>query len=85
MASVESVVREFIVNNFLFGDTERKLSNNDSLLEHEIVDSTGIMELVLFLEEQYGIEIDTSELVPANLDSIGKVVAFIGRKTAQLK
>ena len=85
MASVESVVREFIVSNFLFGDTERKLSDDDSLLEHEIVDSTGIMELVLFLEEKYGIEIDTSELVPANLDSISRVAAFIGRKTAERK
>ena len=85
MASVEEVVREFIVSNFLFGDTERKLSDDDSLLEHEIVDSTGIMELVLFLEEKYGIEIDTSELVPANLDSICRVAAFIGRKTAERK
>ena len=84
MASVEEVaeaVRAFIVSNFLFGDTERVLSNDDSLLEREIVDSTGIMELVLHLEETYGIEIDASELVPANLDSIGKVARFVHRKT----
>lgn len=85
MASAEDVVREFIVANFLFGDTERNLSNDDSLLEHGIIDSTGIMELVFFLEATYSIDIDASELVPANLDSINKTVDFIMRKTAVVK
>ena len=85
MASVEEVVREFIVVNFLFGDTQRKLSNDDSLLEHGIIDSTGIMELVFFLEDKYSIEIEANELVPANLDSINKTVDFIKRKAAVVK
>ena len=84
MASVEEVavaVRKFVIDNFLFGDTERVLADSDSLLEHEVVDSTGIMELVFYLEETYGIEVDDSELIPANLDSIGKVANFVHRKT----
>ena len=85
MSSVEDVVREFIVVNFLFGDTQRKLSNDDSLLEHGIIDSTGIMELVFFLEDKYSIEIEANELVPANLDSINKTVDFIKRKAAVVK
>ncbi|MBK8743138.1 MAG: acyl carrier protein [Betaproteobacteria bacterium] len=85
MSSVEEVVREFIVVNFLFGDTQRKLSNDDSLLEHGIIDSTGIMELVFFLEDKYSIEIEANELVPANLDSINKTVDFIKRKAAVVK
>jgi acyl carrier protein len=82
MASVEDVVREFIISNFFFGDTQAGLSNDDSLLEHGVIDSTGVLELVFFLEEKYGISIDTGELVPANLDSISKAADFVHRKTA---
>ena len=82
MASVEQTVREFIVNNFLFGDAERPLADDDSLLEEGVVDSTGILELVFFLEDKYRIAIGQDEMVPANLDSIGKVAAFVGRKIA---
>jgi acyl carrier protein len=85
MASVEDVVREFIVMNFLFGDTERNLSDDDSLLEEGVVDSTGILELVFFLETTYEIKIRENEMVPANLDSISKVANFIGRKTEMVK
>ena len=85
MASVEDAVREFIVINFLFGDIERNLSNDDSLLEEGVIDSTGILELVFFLEATYEIEIRESEMVPANLDSISKVANFIGRKIAVVK
>jgi acyl carrier protein len=56
------------------------LSNSDSLLEHGIVDSMGVMELVTFLETQYGIAISDQELVPENLDSIEKLMKFLERK-----
>ena len=85
MASVEDAVREFIVINLLFGETERNLSDDDSLLEQGVIDSTGILELVFFLEATYEIEIRESEMVPANLDSISKVANFIGRKKAVVK
>ncbi|MEO8039218.1 MAG: acyl carrier protein [Betaproteobacteria bacterium] len=82
MARVEDVVRDFIVINFLFGETDRKLSDDDSLLELGIIDSTGILELVFFLEATYAIQIREQEMVPANLDSISKVANFISRKLA---
>jgi acyl carrier protein len=56
------------------------LSNSDSLLDHGIVDSMGVMELVTFLETQYGIAISDQELVPENLDSIEKLMKFLERK-----
>jgi acyl carrier protein len=81
MESVEETIREFIVGNFLFGDGARMPSDDDSLLEYGIVDSTGILELVFFIESRYGIKIDVDELVPANLDSVRKAARFVGRKT----
>jgi acyl carrier protein len=82
MPSVEQEIRQFIVDNFLFGEVERSPSNDDSLLEQGIVDSTGVVELVAFLESKYGIEIHANELIPANLDSLNKLLDFVVRKTA---
>lgn len=73
-------VREFIFKNFLFDDTGSALDDGDSFLEKGIIDSTGMLELVAFLEEKYGIRIEDDELVPENLDSVEKLVQFISRK-----
>jgi len=73
-------VREFIFKNFLFDDTGSALDDNDSFLEKGIIDSTGMLELVAFLEEKYGIRIEDDELVPENLDSVERLVQFISRK-----
>jgi acyl carrier protein len=74
-------VRAFIKNNFyVSNDTE--LSDDMSLLDHGIVDSTGALEIVAFLERTFGIHIDDDELLPENLDSIDKIVVFVGRKQA---
>ena len=81
MQEIELEMRQFIVDNFLFGDKESMFSNDDSFLEKGIVDSTGILELVAFLEEKYGIKIKDNELVPENLDSIDCLVRFIDRKS----
>jgi acyl carrier protein len=73
-------LRTFIVQNFLFGDESSPLSEDDSLQEQGIVDSTGILELVCHLESTYGIKVSDSELVPDNLDTIARVARFIERK-----
>lgn len=83
MPEIEQEMRQFIVDNFLFGDTESKFSNDDSFLDREIIDSTGVLELVAFLEEKYEIKIKDNELVPANLDSINCLVRFIDRKSRE--
>ena len=76
-------VRNFIFKNFLFDDAADSLDDNDSFLEKGIIDSTGMLELVAFLEEKYGFRIEDEELVPENLDSVEKLVQFISRKKVQ--
>jgi acyl carrier protein len=82
MAAYETEIRQFIADRFLFGD-DKKLAENDSLLEAGIVDSTGILELINHLEERYGIKVGDDELVPENLDTIASIAGFLGRKIAQ--
>lgn len=72
-------IRAFVIENYLFGE-EGKLGNDDSFLETGIIDSTGVLELVRFLEATFGIKIADEELVPDNLDSINKIVAFLRTK-----
>jgi len=80
MSKYELDLRQFIVDNFLFGKADAPLASSDSLLERGIIDSTGVLELVGFLEQKYGITIQDEELVPENLDSIERLVCFVGRK-----
>ena len=72
-------VRRFIVENFLFGE-EDSLQQDTSFLENGIIDSTGILELVMFLEETYNIEVEDQELLPENLDSLKNISHFLQRK-----
>ena len=72
-------VRNFIINNFLFED-DQNLKEDTSFLESGIIDSTGILELVAFIEETYGITVDDEELIPENLDSIANLVQYVCRK-----
>ena len=80
MTDYELGLRQFIVDNFLFGKQDAPLANSDSLLEQGIIDSTGVLELVGFLEQKYGITVQDEELVPENLDSIDRLVRFVSRK-----
>ena len=72
-------VREFVVENFLFGDGE-SLKYDTSFMEEGIIDSTGILELVFFLEETYGLSVEDDELVPDNMDSLQNITRFIDQK-----
>ena len=72
-------VREFVVENFLFGDGQ-SLKDDTSFMEEGIIDSTGILELVFFLEETYGLSVEDDELVPDNMDSLQNITRFIDRK-----
>jgi acyl carrier protein len=77
--TVAQQIREFIVTNFLYGQ-ERTLKDDDSLAVEGIVDSTGVLQLVAFLEETYSITVEDEELAPENLDSISRVTAYLCRK-----
>ena len=72
-------IRSFVIETFLFGDPER-LTDTTPLLESHIVDSTGILEIVMFLEDRYGIRIEDSELTPDNLNSIERIASMLKKK-----
>ena len=72
-------IKAFIVENFLFGKADG-LEDDTSFLEEGIIDSTGVLELVSFLEEEFGIAVEDEELIPENLDSINNVTKYLERK-----
>lgn len=76
-------IRRFIFENFLFGEPDDSLGDNDSFLEKGIIDSTGVLELVAFMEESFGIKMEDEELVPENLDSINNLINFIDKKKVE--
>jgi acyl carrier protein len=80
-ADVAADVRAYIIERFLFGQGGDSLSNDQSFLESGIVDSTGVLEVVMFLEQRFGVKVADEELVPENLDSISRLAAFVERKT----
>lgn len=80
MDNIEKV-RTFIVENFLFGDGST-LKDDSSFLQERIVDSTGILEIITFLETEFSIKIEDDELLPENLDSLNNIDAFLKRKMA---
>ncbi len=80
--TIESSIRTYILENYLFTDDQSELDSNDSFLEQGIIDSTGVLEIVLFLEEEFAIKVEDQEMVPENLDSVINIVNFIEKKTS---
>ena len=79
--SVNTRIRQFIVDNFLFG-RGNDLADDSSFMEMGIIDSTGVLELISFLEQEYGVVVEDDELLPENLDSINKISGFVIHKLA---
>jgi acyl carrier protein len=79
---VEQEIRAFLAENFPLGADANGLPTDASLLEAGVIDSTGVLELIGFLESQYGIEVADDELLPENLDSIANIVRFVDGKLA---
>jgi acyl carrier protein len=77
---VQAELTDFIVNNYLFGDVLRTPGNDDSLVEDGVIDSTGILELIEFLESQFGITVTEEETIPQNLGTIAHLVEFVTAK-----
>jgi len=77
---IRAELTEFIVANYLFGDTTRMPRDDDSFLEEGIIDSTGILELIEFLQSRFGVEVSESETVPENLGSIASLTRFVMSK-----
>jgi len=79
---VKSELRKFIVENFLYGQDDDSLRDDVSFLQNGFIDSTGILELVSFVQETYALPVSDDELVPDNFDSLNKLEAFISAKLA---
>lgn len=80
MQALKQEIRKFIVDNFYYGQDDAGLTDGASFLENGIIDSTGVLELVSFIQEQYKIRVSDDELVPENLDSLDNISQFVSRK-----
>lgn len=78
--NIRQTIRQYILQNFLFTDDECALVDGDSFLAGGIIDSTGILEIMYFVEESFGITVNEDEMLPENLDSVDRLVAFVARK-----
>ncbi len=72
----------FIIENFLFGDTDYALEDDASLIDNDVMDSTGVLELIAFIDEAFGIKMADADIVPANLDSLSKITAYVTARKA---
>lgn len=81
--STETLVQNFIVENFLFTDDVSQLPVNASFLEEGIVDSTGVLELVMFVEETFVITVEDEEIVPENFDSVQRLARYVRLKKGE--
>ncbi len=80
MQDIQQDLRQFVIDTFLFG-TDDGLLADDSFLEKGLVDSMGILTLVSHVEERYRIQVDDTELIPENWDSVGRIAKYIASKS----
>ena len=80
---IKHSIREFVETSFLFREGRERLGDDESLLGAGLIDSTGILELVSYLESAFGIVVQDEEIVPENLDSVGQIAAYVEMKHAQ--
>lgn len=81
--TIEETIRHYILENFMFTHDESKLPDGASFLEDGIVDSTGILELVMFVEETFGIEVKDEDIIPENMDSVAQLAHYVRARKAE--
>jgi acyl carrier protein len=77
--TLKQQIRDFVTSNFYVADA-KTLDDRTSLLDQGIIDSTGVLEVIMFLETTFGVAVEDSEMLPENLDSIERIAAFVARK-----
>ena len=80
--NVETQIKDYIAQNLLFSDNGFGYKDDDSFLEEGIVDSIGVLELVSFVEEKFGISVDDQDVTPDNFDSVNNLAAYVRRKSS---
>ena len=83
MEDVRARIAEFILEEMLFGDESRMPAGGQSLLQSGVIDSTGILELIEFIETEFGVRVDDDDTIPENLDGINRIAAFVQRKRVE--
>ncbi len=78
--AVREEIRNYVLDNYLFTDDQSKLEDDNSFLETGILDSNGVMEIIFYLEDEYGVAISQEEMIPENLDSVSRIVKFVASK-----
>ena len=78
--AIRTQIRLYVIDNFLLGDAASMLKDGESFLETGTIDSTGVLEVVTFLEESFGIKVEDLDLLPENLDSVDNLVRYVQRK-----
>jgi acyl carrier protein len=81
---IEDLIRGYILENFLFTVDNGQLQDNASFLEEGIVDSTGVLELVMFVEETFSITVEDDEIVPENFDSVQQLARYTHLKLGEV-
>lgn len=78
---IKKEIYNYIEENVLFDSVDSSISDDDSFMENGVIDSTGILELVSFIEEKFGFSVEDEDLVPDNFDSVNNLVDYIKKKT----
>ena len=76
---LQQQIRDFVTSNFYVADP-KALEDRTSLLDQGIIDSTGVLEVIMFIESTFGVTVEDSEMLPENLDSIERIAGFVARK-----
>lgn len=79
MSDPKIKIKNFIIENFLFGSADG-LNDDTSFMEEGVIDSTGVLELVTYIEEEFTMEVDDEDLIPENLDSINNIASYLAKK-----
>jgi len=79
-SNIKQQVRQFILDNFMMGSAS-EIPDEASFMDHHIIDSTGFLELISFIEESFGIQVDDDDMVPENLDSLNNIERYIQKKS----
>ncbi|HSG27208.1 MAG TPA: acyl carrier protein [Candidatus Krumholzibacterium sp.] len=77
---IKETIKGFVIENFMFGSDQKEIGDDESFLESGIIDSTGVLEVVGFIEDEFDIEVLDEELIPDNFDSLAKLTAYVTNK-----
>lgn len=83
MEATRNLVRQYILQNYLFTEDDSALSDDVSFLDSGLIDSTGMMEVIFFLEETFSIKVEDEEMLPENLDSVNNLLNYIEKKSGK--